>query len=225
MNTEIILLIFSCQKYAYKVAKQKDTWLQNFTTIPYYHVIGNPLLAIDFQFDHDNKVLFVKVADDYNSLPKKVIGAFKAVITTFPVKYIFKTDDDQNLLHPKFFDNIAKLLLTNNNNNNNNTVRHHYGGHIINVKVPYLSGYHTIHPELPKQLPVLATQYCSGRFYFVSSIAVQQLISKKELIDKEYLEDYAIGYHMEPCLKTNMMSIQTNKYLVDFDFDFDLKSV
>lgn len=223
MNSEVILLIFSCQKYAYKVAKQKQTWLQNFTTIPYYHVIGNPLLAIEFQFDHDNNVLFVKVADDYNSLPKKVIRAFKAVFDTFPVKYIFKTDDDQNLLHPKFFDNIAKLLLT--NNHDSTTVIHHYGGHIINVQVPYLSGYYKIHPELPKQLPVLATKYCSGRFYFVSSIAVQQLISKKELIDNEYLEDYAIGYHLDPFLKTNMMAIQTNKFLVDFDFDFDLKSV
>ena len=36
-----------------------------------------------------NNVLFVKVADDYNSLPKKVIAAYSAVIQIFNFKYLF----------------------------------------------------------------------------------------------------------------------------------------
>ena len=70
MNSEVILLIFSCQKYAHKVAKQKQTWLQSFTTIPYYHVIGDPLLATDFQFDNDVIHIYRK-SINYLALPKK----------------------------------------------------------------------------------------------------------------------------------------------------------
>ena len=93
----------------------------------------------------------------------------------------------------------------------------HYAGQIINVDKPYLSQYHNIHPELPENLPILETKYCSGRFYVLSDLAIQQLISKKAQISKEYLEDYAIGYYLEPILKKNMLYIQTNKYFYDFD--------
>ena len=40
----------------------------------------------------------LKVGDDYNSLPKKVLSAYSAVQKSFPaIQYIFKTDDDQML--------------------------------------------------------------------------------------------------------------------------------
>ena len=97
-----------------------------------------------------------------------------------------------------------------------NVPKIHYAGEIINVNKPYLSQYFKIHPELPEYLPVLQTQYCSGRFYLLSDLAIQQLISKKELIGKEYLEDYAIGYHLDPILKKNMFHIQSNKFFIDF---------
>ena len=74
-----------------------------------------------------------------------------------------------------------------------------------------------MHPELPKHLPILQTQYCSGRFYILSNLAVQQLITKKDLIFKECLEDYAIGYYLDPILKKNILNIQTNKYFIDFE--------
>jgi len=103
-------------------------------------------------------------------------------------------------------------MLTNNINETNVS---HYGGYIVNVEQPYLSQYNVIHPELPKNLPILKTKYCSGRFYFLSKLAVQDIITKKQRIRREYLEDYAIGYHLEPTLKTNMINLQTNKYLRD----------
>ena len=68
-------------------------------------------------------------------------------------------------------------------------------------------------------LPVLATKYCSGRFYFLSEFAVSSLIHKSELIKKEYLEDYAIGYNLDKVFKETMLSIQTEKYFVDITFD------
>lgn len=206
---DCILLILNCEKYRYKAIKQKETWLKDFTLMPYFHVIGNPKLTNNYTFDFEEHILYVKVEDDYNSLPKKVIAAFEAVNKEFTFKFIFKTDDDQNLNNIHFFTTIQNLILT-------DTMKIHYAGYIINVETPYISQYHTIHPELPSNLYILPTKYCSGRFYLLSDFAVQQLISKKKLIEKEFLEDYAIGLYLDPILKINMFHINTFKYFNDF---------
>ena len=211
-NYDFILLIMNCKKYSYKAERQKQTWLKNFDIMPYFHVQGEPNLESDYKFVLEENMLYVKVHDDYNSLPKKVISAYKALNNEFSFKYIFKTDDDQNVLDTKFFTTIKNLVL-------NGNKKIHYGGHIVNVDKPYLSQYNRIHPELPKMLPVLATKYCSGRFYFLSEFAVSSLIHKSELIKKEYLEDYAIGYNLDKVFKETMLSIQTEKYFVDITFD------
>ena len=212
IDQDFILLIMNCKKYKNKALIQKNTWL---TSIPdylkYYHVIGDETLQTNFVFDDESKILWVKTPDDYNSLPKKVIEAYEAVNTIFNYKYIFKTDDDQVLTNINFFNTIKKLLL------NKNPVSH-YGGFIVDVKFPILSKYHTIHPELPKNIPVYVTKYCSGRFYFLSKYAIiDLLLCKKENIRKEYFEDYAIGYNLDEKYKIDMLNIATDKIFVDID--------
>lgn len=205
-----ILLIFNCKKYKHKAIKQKETWLKNFTIMPYFHVIGEPELTNDYIIDETEHIVYVKTQDDYVSLPKKVISAYNAIYCEYSFNYIFKTDDDQDLIKPFFLETIQNLLLK-------RLPKTHYAGQIIDVEQPYISQYSTIHPELPKNLPILKTKYCSGRFYVLSDLAVQLLLTRKELISKEYLEDYAIGYYLDPILKKNMLDIQTNKYFKDFE--------
>ena len=172
IDQEFIMLIMNCKKYAKKAVFQKMTWLKQIPPfLKYYHVIGDETLDNDFQFDNENNVLWVKVADDYNSLPKKVISAYSAVNQSFNFKYLFKTDDDQILVNNKYFNILCNLIHA------KNPVPH-YGGFIVDVKQPYLSEYHRIHPELPKRLPLYVTKYCSGRFYFLSSEAIIYLLSK-----------------------------------------------
>ena len=220
MNTEIqnILLIMNCTKYRDKALYQKKTWLSTLDDkiIPYYHVIGDPLLNKEFSFDVDERILWVKTMDDYNSLPKKVISAYQAVYETFNnIKYIFKTDDDQMLQSnnpDKFFNNIFKLL-----EKKNQDVKIHYAGNIVDVPQPYLSQYHRIHPELPKELPVYKTRYCSGRFYILSQESISDLLSKREKIDQEYLEDYAIGFYLDEKYKTSMLFVNSNLFFKDME--------
>jgi hypothetical protein len=210
IEQDYILLIMNCKKYLKKAEFQKQTWLPNIPSyLKYYHVIGDENLESEFIFDNENQVLWVKVADDYNSLPKKVIAAYNAVFHTFKFNYIYKTDDDQMLVNDKFLD-IIKGLTT-------RTPRIHYGGYIVDVKQNYLSQYHKIHPELPSYLPVLKSTYCSGRFYFLSNQAITNLLSKRTFIENEYLEDYAIGYHLDPYFKINILNLQTNKFFTDIE--------
>jgi hypothetical protein len=208
-NQDFVLLLMNCKKYQNKAAHQKSTWLQRLPTFlsKYYHVLGDPDLRSEFVFNDTDHILSVKCNDDYNSLPKKVILAYAAVQSRFNFLYIFKTDDDQMVENLKAFELIRTTLLHK---------LPHYGGNIIDVKQPYKSQYSRIHPELPEDLYVLPTKYCSGRFYFLSKEAVADLVDRKVLIYKEYLEDYAIGYHLKKSLKANMLFIDTSKIFKDF---------
>jgi len=212
---DFILLIFNCKRYRFKALQQKETWIPSIpSNLVYFHVIGDPNLDTEFHFILEENILLVKVEDDYNSLPKKVIRAFEAVQKMYQFKYIFKTDDDQQVTNIKFFDTVMSLL---NNKYDDLNTRLHYGGHIVDVKQTYQSQYCRIHKELPTDLLVKATKYCSGRFYFLSIDAINYLVSeKKDLIEAEYLEDYSIGYHLSGDFKSKMLPLDTNKYFVDF---------
>ena len=209
IKQDYILLIMNCKKYIKKAQHQKNTWLKNIPSyLKYYHVIGDISLTTEYKFDEENLVLWVKTADDYNSLPKKVIASYKAINEVFEYKYIFKTDDDQMLQNDKFFDVLVGII--------SQSCKIHYGGFIVDIKQPQLSKYHMIHPELPENIPLHATKYCNGRFYFLSYDAVNHLLTKKESIENEYFEDYAIGYNLDKGLKENMLSMNTNHYFKDF---------
>ena len=213
IEQEYIMLIMNCKKYLKKAKFQKMTWLPKIPDyLTFYHVIGEPELDTRYKFDNEKRILWIKVEDDYNSLPKKVIRAYQAVYETFDFKYLYKTDDDQNLVKVKFFD-VLKGLIT----NEDPVKKIHYGGYIVDVKQNYLSQYHKIHPELPEYLPILQTKYCSGRFYFLSKQSIENLISKKKFIENEYLEDYAIGMYLEQTYKLNMINISTNNMFLDIE--------
>jgi hypothetical protein len=209
IEQEFVLLIMNCKKYVKKAKFQNMTWLKNLPkSLKYYHVIGDEKLENEFYFDDQERILWVKTLDDYNSLPKKVIAAYNAVNETFNFKYIFKTDDDQTLINPHFFNTLIKLL-------ENPLSKVHYGGKIVNVQFPHISQYYRIHPELPNNLVIQPTKYCNGRFYFLSWEAVMNLITKKEKIHAEYFEDYAIGYYLSIFLKDTMLYINSDKHFID----------
>ena len=212
IEQEFIMLIMNCQKYQKKAKFQKMTWLPHIPSyLRYYHVIGEPdLQDTNYKFDEENSILWVKVADDYNSLPKKAMAAYHGILETFYFKYLFKTDDDQILVNPKFFDIVTGLI-------SNKNPKTHYGGFIVDVPKPHISEYYKIHPELPKNLPLYVTRYCSGRFYFLSKSAITYLLAKREFIEREFLEDYAIGFHLDQIYKKDMLPLATNKFFTDIE--------
>lgn len=211
LEQDFIMLIMNCKKYASKALYQKKTWLPLVPPyLKYFHVIGDENLDTEYKFDEISKILWVKTPDDYNSLPKKVIASYKAINETYTFQYLFKTDDDQILVKTTFFDIITKLISTKN-------PKTHYGGYIVDVKTPYISKYNLIHNELPNNIKVMKTKYCSGRFYFLSHEAITDLIKKREKIEKEFLEDYAIGFYLNSYFKENILSIATNNFFTDIE--------
>jgi hypothetical protein len=218
---EYVLLIMNCKQYQWKAERQRATWIKKVFSdrelskkMVFYHVIGDPALKEEYTIDHSSNVLTIKVDDDYNSLPKKVIRGYKAIMAEYPnLKYVFKTDDDQELKNEQFFRMLLQIL-------SKKKPFLYYGGNIINVSQGYISKYHTIHPELPEDLKVYPGMYCSGRFYFLNIVAIKHITSetKMALIEKEYLEDYAIGQHMDPEYKVDwrIHHIPTDLFFNDF---------
>lgn len=212
VNLCVMLLIFNCVKYRDKAINQKKTWLKELpTTIPYYHVLGDPTLTTPYRFDDTERILYIQVDDDYNSLPKKVIRAYEAVSKVYNVDYIFKTDDDQHVTDVRFFNILTEIL----SESTASTYKRHYGGHIVNITQPHISQYYKIHPELPTNLLMQVTKYCSGRFYFLSKYAIGELLRVKQSIEAEYFEDYAIGLYLPQVLKDTILKLDTNKYFID----------
>ena len=215
LEQDYILLVMNCMRYREKALVQKAGWLQNIPVcLSYYHVIGDPDLSVPYLFDNEERILWVKTLDDYNSLPKKVISALHAVRTTFKFKYVFKTDDDQILQDSGFFDMLIDKLVR-----KPTKMKAHYGGQVVDVQLPYLSQYFHIHPELPQDMIIQKTEYCSGRFYFLSPESVTNLVSKRENIEKEYLEDYAIGLNLNPIFKKVMIHLQSDEYYKDMELN------
>ena len=204
IKQDFILLILNCKKYRYKAELQKSSWLKTLPeNIIYFHVIGNIELETDYLFDYPNKILYVKTPDDYISLPYKVIQAYLAINNEYHYKYIFKTDDDQELTDTFFFNNLIQTI--------ENTTPN-YGGKDIHIYSDYNSLYYIEHPELPRNIILKPTFYCNGRFYILSKIAVMNLLEKKEIIKTEYFEDYAIGYYLDNNIKKHFLRIDNEVF-------------
>ncbi len=204
-NHKFILLIMNCKRYKYKAFFQKQTWLKRLPDVTYFHVIGDEQLETDYKFSKDDKILFVKTKDDYNSLPDKVISAYSAIYNTYNFEYIFKTDDDQELTNTHYLNTLYNQLMS-------SPTKIHYGGNVVDVKTPQ---YFSLHPELPSNLLVRSGKYCSGRFYFLSRSAVSNLINKSDVFKNEYLEDYAVGLYLGDQYKEHILNLRTDRVFVD----------
>jgi hypothetical protein len=205
IQKEYVMIILTCEKYKYKAEYQKKTWLSNFP-IFYLHIIGKEDLTSEYKLDLLENILYVKCIDDYNHLSHKTFLALKSVNTLFEYKYIYKTDDDQELLKPGLFSILHNLFQTK---------EIHYGGKVNDIKQPYYSQYYKIHPTLPQNIIIYPTKYCSGRFYFLSKEAIQYLLKQQYYICREYFEDYAIGYCLHSEYKKNIFHLNTDTFFKD----------
>ncbi len=205
---DIILLILNCKKYREKAIIQKNTWLKTIpSNIKYYHVIGDKekCNGYDIYLDENESVIYTNTFDDYNSLPHKVITALAGIYSKFDFKYVFKTDDDQKLINNNLFNQLQNTIMRS---------QYHYGGYILNVP-DHISNYYIVHDCLPRDLYLKSTSYATGRFYFLSKSAIEDLIKKKEDVEKQIIEDHAIGLFLDRKFKETILNIDTMKIFND----------
>lgn len=179
-------MILNCQKYFHKRNIQRSTWLQNFTIMPFFHIVGDPTLQTDFLFDNENHVITVNTPDDYISLPKKTYMAIKAIREHYPdIQYILKTDDDVTCHLPELLKNLEQIP------------QYDYGGFVRKIHMNMWSQHHYHSSNDREEKLVLACEYCSGPFYFLSQRAMDCILTRKEDFWTYVYEDNVVGYVLE----------------------------
>jgi hypothetical protein len=205
-SAEVVWLILSCEAYAAKADRQKQTWLRHVTD-PYFHVIGRPNLPTPFEVDHEGHRLWVRAPDDYPSLPRKTIAALAAIDALFTYRFVFKTDDDQDVPRVEAWRKIVCGILR--------TRPVHYGGQLVTLPAPSCSDSYRLHPELGGPLALKAGRYCTGRFYLLSSLAVDSLLLRRAEMEAEVFEDYAVGQYLDPVCFSYLLPLQTSQWFSD----------
>jgi|TARA_B100000085_G_scaffold135735_1_gene123573 hypothetical protein len=192
-----VLIILGCFKYLDKIKKQKEGWLKHLPKeIDYFHVVGDENLEKEYVIDKEENLITLRCPDDYINLPKKTMRALEAVNKELDYDIILKTDDDQNA-NVEFFKNITNLI---------NCYDANYGGFAIDIYIPHDVGIDGEHPEVTDTYRE-QNRYCNGRFYFLSKLAVWDLISKKEVFEQRQVEDFSIGLYLSPQVKKKSIYI------------------
>lgn len=192
-------MILSCEKYKDRRERQ-EVWIKKIM-IPYYYIIGNPLLDTEYVVDQENKIIYIKCKDTYDALCIKMYLGSKVIYSLYPtLKYLFKTDDDTMCDLDKFYKLFESIQ------------GYDYGGNVISCDSHY-STYHYPNVEDVYKYPILVekSQFCAGFFYFLSRKAVEILLKEKDLMYSHFFEDYAVSKIL-------------NSYNIK-PFNFDAKSI
>ena len=198
----IIVLILSCQKNAERRLNQ--TWAKHSFV---YYVVGDPDMEEDYK--REDNILYVKCEDDICHLPKKFICGLNVVNTLFEYKYVYVTEDDYMICKSTLFRDIYVAM---------EKYKGDYGGTNCMINEEKMAGAFKKHDDFPFTVMLKPCSYMKKGLIVLSHKSVLDLLSKREDIEKEYVCDYAIGYHLDKTLKrvllnTDNFVLHWRKYL------------
>ena len=169
----------------------------------FYYFIGDITLSEDYKIDEENKIVYLKVPDNYESLSLKTYYAMKFISENYldKISGVFKTDDDIIL-------DIDKLIKCIDDNK-----EHKYFGTLA-TSGDYYSDYHFGKCESielnSKKLFIPESKYCAGGGYYISKELINNILDNISIFEEVIFEDAAVGVAM-------------NKYNI-YPFDIDIKS-
>jgi len=169
------------KKYLLEANKEKNFFI--------YYFIGDPSISEEYLVDEDNHIVYVKVPDNYESLPQKTQAAVSFVNDNYleEINGMIKTDDDIDLDLEKIYSCLCGNLDKD------------YFGIVTQITNPdNLSSWHMgkCESEILNRTPVkvpLCT-YCGGGGYFLSNKSIDKISQSKEVYVSMIFEDAATGY-------------------------------
>jgi hypothetical protein len=197
------LLILSHKKSTFRDEQKKHLLNTNKDRFIFYYFIGDINLLEDYKVDEENKIVYLKVPDNYESLSLKTYYAMKFINENYldEISGIFKTDDDIII----DVDKLANLIGDNQ--------KYKYFG-LVAKSNGYDSTYHfdkCESPEINKTVSyVPECEYCAGGGYYISKELINNIIDNISVFNDIIFEDCSVGVAM-------------NKYGV-YPKDLDVKS-
>ena len=179
------LLILSHKKSNFRDLQKLSLNNDNFI---YYYFIGDQEIDGDYLVDEVNKIVYLNIPDNYESLSIKTHHALKFIKENYYDKIggVFKSDDDIELN----LDKLHNCII------NNKDIK--YFG-IVNDIEEYNSDYHfnkCESKEINKKLiKVPKCTYCSGGGYYLDKSLLDTIIEDDSYIELIY-EDAFVGYSL-----------------------------
>ena len=154
-----------------------------------YYFIGDPSLEEEYRVDEENNVVYLRVADNYESLPMKTYGAVKFTLENFQdqIYGILKTDDDIELdlskIYPYLQDHkdVPYCGITTKITDPNNLSYWHMGkceSEVLN--------------RTPHGVPL--AEYCAGGGYYLNLDSMKKIVDSRHMYEGMIFEDASTGY-------------------------------
>ena len=197
------LLILSHEKSKFRNDQKIHLLDTNKDRFFFYYFIGDMTLSEDYKIDEENKIVYLKVPDNYESLSLKTYYAMKFISENYldKISGVFKTDDDIIL-------DIDKLIKCIDENK-----EHKYFG-INATSSGYECEYHFGKCESielnRRKIFIPECKYCAGGGYYISKEFINNIVNNISIFEEVIFEDAAVGIAM-------------NKYNI-YPFDIDIKS-
>lgn len=181
----IIVLILSCMKNEEQRLNQK--WIINNSFLRCLYVVGDENLEEESLIKEN--ILYVKCEDDICHLPKKFICALAAIEN---YEYVFVTEDDYFLCKSTLFRECYVAM---------EKYKGDYGGTMKTISEEKMAGGFRKHMDFPFTVMLKPCSYMKKGLILLSERACLDLLKKREDFEKEYVCDYAIGYHLDKSMK------------------------
>jgi hypothetical protein len=154
-----------------------------------YYFIGDPSLKEEYKIDEENSIVYLKVADNYESLPLKTYGAVKFAFENFSneIYGLLKTDDDIALDLDKIYHYLQKYKnvpycgITTKITNPNNLSYWHMG----KCESEDLN-------RTPHKVPL--AEYCAGGGYYLNLDSMEKIVDSRHMYEGMIFEDATTGY-------------------------------
>ena len=189
MNKKFFIAITSHRGSKFREEQRKYLMESNLEELIIYYFIGDPLMKEDYLIDEENNVVYLRVPDNYESLPLKTYGAVKFALEKYAneIHGILKTDDDieLDLERIKQYLHLHKDVP--------------YCGITTKVTDPdNLSYWHMGKCEsedlnrTPHRVPL--AEYCAGGGYYLNLDSMQKIIDSRSMYEGMIFEDATTGY-------------------------------
>jgi hypothetical protein len=154
-----------------------------------YYFIGDSSMKEEYRVDEENNVVYLRVPDNYESLPLKTYGAVKFALDNYSdeIHGLLKTDDDIELNLEKIrqylliHKDIPYCGITTKITDPNNLSYWHMGkceSEVLN--------------RTPHRVPL--AEYCAGGGYYLNLDSMQKIVDSRPMYDGMIFEDATTGY-------------------------------
>lgn len=189
MDKKFFIAITSHKGSKFRESQREHLLKSNSGEFIIYYFIGDLSMKEEYRVDEENNVVYLRVPDNYESLPLKTYGAVKFALDNYSdeIHGLLKTDDDIELNLEKIrqylliHKDIPYCGITTKITDPNNLSYWHMGkceSEVLN--------------RTPHRVPL--AEYCAGGGYYLNLDSMQKIVDSRSMYDGMIFEDATTGY-------------------------------